>query len=199
MAVMVTCWQWNDGLQKAAFTSGRSTTPPGAEINPSLSVESRASRLVAKTKGCAMSQHKGPTIDDLLADSLIRVVMRADHVEPEALKALLNGAAGRIAAGRRQHTAQRVEATSLGSRDSLAASCQAMTYFDSELIQVMQNALEEVMTRVPSEYSNQTIKTYLAHCMLIDADRGRTSYSELVAAGTDQIQMAISLFPEHVR
>jgi hypothetical protein len=45
-----------------------------------------------------------------LADSLIRVVMRADHVEPEALKALLNGAACRIAAGRRRHTAQRVEA-----------------------------------------------------------------------------------------
>jgi hypothetical protein len=49
-----------------------------------------------------MSLNQGPTIDDLLADSLIRTVMRADHVEPQALRALLGGAAGRLAARRRR-------------------------------------------------------------------------------------------------
>src|SRR5260370_42056322 len=47
-----------------------------------------------------MTRRQGPTIDNLLADSLIRAVMRADHVEPEALKSLMDGAAARIAAGR---------------------------------------------------------------------------------------------------
>jgi hypothetical protein len=54
-----------------------------------------------------MSLHHGPTIDELLADSLIQTVMRADQVEPRALRALLNGAAGRIAAGRRERAAER--------------------------------------------------------------------------------------------
>jgi hypothetical protein len=45
-----------------------------------------------------MSLSYSPTIDDLLADSLIRAVMRADHVEPRALKALLHGVASRIEA-----------------------------------------------------------------------------------------------------
>ena len=44
-----------------------------------------------------MSLKHGPTIDDLLTDSLVQTVMRADHVEPQALKTLLNGVASRIA------------------------------------------------------------------------------------------------------
>ena len=52
-----------------------------------------------------MSLNQGPTIADLLADSLIRTVMRADHVEPQALRALLDGAAGRLAAARRRRAA----------------------------------------------------------------------------------------------
>ena len=44
-----------------------------------------------------MSLNHRPTIDDLLADSLVQTVMRADHVEPQALKTLLNGVANRIA------------------------------------------------------------------------------------------------------
>jgi hypothetical protein len=54
-----------------------------------------------------MSLNHGPTIDELLADSLIQTVMRADQVEPQALKALLNGAASRIAATRRERAAER--------------------------------------------------------------------------------------------
>lgn len=54
-----------------------------------------------------MSLHHIPTIDDLLADSLIQKVMGADRVEPQALKALLAGAAARIAAGREARASRR--------------------------------------------------------------------------------------------
>ncbi len=56
----------------------------------------RLQPLVAKTKGSAMSLSYSPKIDDLLADSLIQAVMRADHVEPQDLKTLLYGVASRI-------------------------------------------------------------------------------------------------------
>jgi hypothetical protein len=46
------------------------------------------------------------TIDDLLADSLVQKVMLADHVEPQALKSLLEGTAHRIAESRRGATVQ---------------------------------------------------------------------------------------------
>ena len=49
-----------------------------------------------------MSLRHSPTVDDLMADSLIQAVMRADRVEPQALKSLLNSAALRIGAGRRR-------------------------------------------------------------------------------------------------
>ena len=44
-----------------------------------------------------MPPHPCPTVDELLGDSLIQAVMRADNVEPQALRALLVGAAGRNA------------------------------------------------------------------------------------------------------
>jgi hypothetical protein len=49
-----------------------------------------------------MSLRHSPTVDDLMADSLIQAVMRADRVEPQALKSLLNNAALRVDAGRRR-------------------------------------------------------------------------------------------------
>jgi hypothetical protein len=48
-----------------------------------------------------MAYGSAQTIDDLLADSLIQKVMLADHVEPQALKSLLDGTARRIADSRR--------------------------------------------------------------------------------------------------
>ena len=54
-----------------------------------------------------MSLHRNSTIDELLADPLIQTVMRADQVEPQALRALLNGAASRIIATRRERAAER--------------------------------------------------------------------------------------------
>jgi hypothetical protein len=47
-----------------------------------------------------MFKRHTPTVDELLGDSLVQVVMRADNVEPQALRTLLEVAAGRIAAAR---------------------------------------------------------------------------------------------------
>jgi hypothetical protein len=41
-----------------------------------------------------------PQIDDLLADSLVQAVMRADHVEPIALRSLLDRVSGEISKAR---------------------------------------------------------------------------------------------------
>ena len=50
--------------------------------------------------------YRAQTIDDLLADSLIQKVMLADHVEPQALRTLLDGTARRVAEARRTATVQ---------------------------------------------------------------------------------------------
>jgi hypothetical protein len=69
-----------------------------------------------------------------------------------------------------------------------------MPKFDPQLIKVMRSALEEAMTRVPSEYATSATKVFLAECILKAAAQGHISYNELVAAAADQIQVAISLF-----
>ena len=53
-----------------------------------------------------MAYRNAPTIDDLLADPLIQKVMQADHVEPQALRGLLNGTARRISDSRRASAVQ---------------------------------------------------------------------------------------------
>jgi hypothetical protein len=47
-----------------------------------------------------------------------------------------------------------------------------MPQFDPELILVMKRALEDVMTRVPLEYSTPAAKAYLAECILKAAAQG---------------------------
>jgi len=69
-----------------------------------------------------------------------------------------------------------------------------MPQFDPRLISLMKNALEEVMTRVPVEYSTPATKAFLAECILKAAAQGHTTYNELVAAAADQIQVIMSLF-----
>jgi hypothetical protein len=68
--------------------------------------------------------------------------------------------------------------------------------FDAELIEVMRNALEVVMTKVPTEHSTQAIKVYLAEFILKAAAQGRTMHNELVAVAAEQIPRAISLFEQ---
>lgn len=69
-----------------------------------------------------------------------------------------------------------------------------MPQFDPELIQVMRNVLEEVMTRVPLEISNTATKAYLAETILKAAAQGHVTYNELIAATSDQIQVFLSMF-----
>jgi hypothetical protein len=57
-----------------------------------------------------------------------------------------------------------------------------MPQFAPQLIQDMRNALEDVMTRVPTEHSTTAVKVYLAECILKAAAQGHTSYNELIVA-----------------
>jgi hypothetical protein len=66
-------------------------------------------------------------------------------------------------------------------------------YFDPQLIGLMRNALEDVMTRVPLECSTPATKAYLAECILKAAAQGHTSYNELVTAAANQIHLVVSL------
>jgi hypothetical protein len=68
-----------------------------------------------------------------------------------------------------------------------------MPQFDPALVQLMRSVLEDVMTRVPLEISGTTTKAYLAEAILKAAAQGQTSYSELLAAATDQIHLLASL------
>ena len=68
-----------------------------------------------------------------------------------------------------------------------------MPQFDPELIQLMRSVLEDAMTRVPIEITGITTKAYLAEVILKAAAQGHTSYSELLAAATDQIQVIVSM------
>jgi hypothetical protein len=69
-----------------------------------------------------------------------------------------------------------------------------VTKIDPQLVDVMRSALEEVMTRVPAEYSSSATKAYLAECILKAAAQGHTTFDELVAAAANQIQAAVALF-----
>ena len=69
-----------------------------------------------------------------------------------------------------------------------------MAKMDAQLIDTMRSALEEVMRKVPLEYSTSATKAYLAECILKAAAQGHTTFDELVAAAADQIQAAMSLF-----
>jgi hypothetical protein len=64
-----------------------------------------------------MAHQNAPTIDDLLADPLIQKVMYADHVEPQALRALLTGTARRLGDSMRASSVQIRQ--DLGRRGSL--------------------------------------------------------------------------------
>jgi hypothetical protein len=69
-----------------------------------------------------------------------------------------------------------------------------MPQFDPELIQVMRSALEDVMARVPVEYSTVEVKARLAEYILKVAAQGQTNYDALVASATSQIHVIQSLF-----
>jgi hypothetical protein len=69
-----------------------------------------------------------------------------------------------------------------------------MPEFDHQLIQVMKNVLEDIMTKVPLEHSTPAVKAYLAECILKTAAQGHTNYDALMAAAADQMHVIVSLF-----
>jgi hypothetical protein len=69
-----------------------------------------------------------------------------------------------------------------------------MPQFDPRLIDLMRSALEDVMSKVPVECATPAAKAYLAECILKAAAQGHTSYTELITAASDQIQVVLSLF-----
>ena len=68
-----------------------------------------------------------------------------------------------------------------------------MTYYSPQLIQTMRDALDAVMTKVPTSHATPGLKAHLAEVILQAAAQGLTSYDALVAAGSDQIQTIISM------
>ena len=68
-----------------------------------------------------------------------------------------------------------------------------MPQFDPELVQLMRTVLEDAMTRVPRKSPCPTAKAYLAEVILKAAAQGQTSYSDLIAAATDQIHALTSM------
>ena len=52
------------------------------------------------------------------------------------------------------------------------------------LVKAMRDALDEAMTRVPTEYATVETKAYLAEYILKAAAQGRTTYQELIAAAS---------------
>ena len=69
-----------------------------------------------------------------------------------------------------------------------------MPQFDPELIEVLKNVLEDIMTRVPSEHSTPAAKAYFAEFILKAAAQGQTSYDALLAAAAEQIEVFVALF-----
>jgi hypothetical protein len=69
-----------------------------------------------------------------------------------------------------------------------------MPQFNPEIVHIMRTALDEVMTKVPMEYSTPAIKAHVAECILKAAAQGQTSYDGLVAAATAQIPLILSMF-----
>ena len=69
-----------------------------------------------------------------------------------------------------------------------------MPQFDRELIALMRLTLNDVMSKIPPEFSNTATKAFLAECILKAAAQGHTSYNELLAAATDHIQTIVTMF-----
>lgn len=68
-----------------------------------------------------------------------------------------------------------------------------MPSFSPELIQIMRDALEDVMAQIPLDQATPGLKAYLAECILKAAAQGQTTYDGLVAAALDEVQSILSM------
>jgi hypothetical protein len=64
---------------------------------------------------------------------------------------------------------------------------------NSELIQTMRVALDEVMTQVPADQATPAVKAHLAEFILKSAARGQTNYDGLRAAASDHIRTILAM------
>jgi hypothetical protein len=80
--------------------------PTGTTLRLPSQTDARGQSERQVERNTAMAYQSVQTIDDLLADSLIQKIMLADHVEPQALKLLLDGTARHLAASRRAASVQ---------------------------------------------------------------------------------------------
>jgi hypothetical protein len=64
--------------------------------------------------------------------------------------------------------------------------------YSPELIQVMREALDHVMTTIPLERATPGVKAAVAECIL-KAAAMQTSYDGLIAAASEQIQAILSM------
>jgi len=65
--------------------------------------------------------------------------------------------------------------------------------FDPSLF--MRSALQEVMTRVPSDLRTDAVKAHLAEFVLKAAAEGQTEYDQLVSAAADQFSVVLTKTP----
>ena len=62
-----------------------------------------------------------------------------------------------------------------------------------EFVQTMRAALDEVMTKIPTELATPAIKAHMAELILKAAAAGETNYERLVAEAANQIQTVLSV------
>ena len=67
-----------------------------------------------------------------------------------------------------------------------------MPTFSPELVALMRAVLDDVLLQLPSSVSNATAKVLIAESILKAASKGRSSYDELFAAATEQVQKIVS-------
>lgn len=68
-----------------------------------------------------------------------------------------------------------------------------MPSYSPELVHTMRAALDEVMTRIPADQVTPGIKAHVAQVILKAAAEGQTSYEDLLASASDQIQSILSM------
>jgi hypothetical protein len=69
-----------------------------------------------------------------------------------------------------------------------------MSAYSPELITIMRNVLEELMTRVPLELATNSTKAHLAEVILKTASQGETRYDCFMDAAVNSLPTIFSMF-----
>ena len=68
-----------------------------------------------------------------------------------------------------------------------------MPSYSPELVQTMRAALDEAMRKIPVDQATAGMKAHMAELILKAAADGQTSYDDLLAAASRQIQTILSV------